>query len=205
MSEYDSITSLDELFAVAKKEFNKARAGELHESRKGRRVHDKDDAPAPPAELFQRPENWRRTRGIALIHAETETLLGNFSEYLHISVAGARKLIREETPIAIAATERVSGDWWITRKEEVVAAESWHRTALAVIDLALPSLLVHSPATPVKVLISYGGIARVELEVETQFVQTEGAEQLLTLPAGVNVLPVMSHDSKVAVKAQVLE
>src|SRR5260221_5092397 len=71
-------------------------------------------------ELFALPENWERTRGIALIHAETETLLRNFSEYCHKTVAGCRKLLREESPITVEAAERVEGSWWLgdSRKPE---------------------------------------------------------------------------------------
>ena len=36
--------------------------------------------------LYLDPKNWTRTRGIALMHAETQTLLGNFSEYIHMII-----------------------------------------------------------------------------------------------------------------------
>jgi hypothetical protein len=46
----------------------------------------------------------------------------------------------------------------------------------------------------------------VELQVDTTFAQLDGnAEQLLMLPAGTNLLPVMSQESKVEVKVQVME
>lgn len=203
---YEDITTLDELFAVAKKYINMERAAAETKERTGRRVKDKDDSPAPPAELYANPENWVRGRGIALIHEDTNTLLGNFIEYTHKSDSKARKLLRADLPIPIAATEQVSGDWWITKPEEVEAPQSWHVRKEAVAHLFLPKLGVHSPATPVIALVSYGAVARVELAADTTFAQIEGEpEQLLMLPAGTNLLPVMSQDSKIEVKLQVLE
>jgi hypothetical protein len=199
--------SLDDLFAMAKKSINVSRAAAATAAKRGIRVKDKDDAAAPPADaLFQNPDNWTRTKGVALIHEDTETLLGNFSEYVHKTVPSARKLVREDSPILITATEKVTGDWWIAEREEVAPVESWHQRKEAVVHLLLEKLGVHSPATPVSVLLSYGAVARVELQVETTFAQIEGAPvQLLLLPAGTNVLPVMAMESKMEVKAQVME
>src|SRR3990167_2930736 len=153
--------------------------------------------------LFLDAKNWTRTRGIALIHEETETLLGNFSEYVHNSVAGCRKLIREETPIAVSASERVAGSWWLGEARRPEPKQVWHEQRPCIIHLHLDKLFVHSPICELTVHLSYGGIARVELTLDTQFAAEEGhGEQLLFLPAGTNVLEVMSLDSKLAVRKE---
>ena len=148
--------------------------------------------------LFLDPENWMRTRGVALIHEETQTLLGNFSEYVHKSVAGARRLVREESPISVSATERVDGSWWLGEDRKPEPPRPWHEKRVGFIHMHLSKLGVHSPACEVLAHLSYGSLARVELALDTVFAQEDTkSEQLLTLPAGTNVLEVMSSDCKV--------
>lgn len=148
--------------------------------------------------LFLDPENWERTRGIALVHEETQTLLGNFSEYVHKTVVGCRRLVREEAPISVSATEAMDGSWWLGEDRKPEPPRPWHEKAKGFLHLHLSKLGVHSPACEVDVFLSYGSLARVELAVETIFAQEEGhGEQLLTIPAGTNVLEVMSSDCKV--------
>jgi len=149
--------------------------------------------------LFLDPENWERKRGIALIHRDTDTLLGNFSEYVHKSVAACRKLVREETPISVEATEYVEGMWWLGEDRRPEPKQVWHEQRTAFLHVYLDKLRVHSPACEVVARLSYGSLARVELAIDTQFAQVDGtSEQLLFLPQGTNVIEVMSRDCKVA-------
>jgi hypothetical protein len=153
--------------------------------------------------LFACPDNWVRTRGIALIHAETQTLLGNFSEYTHKTVSNCRRLLREDSPISVSATEQVSGNWWLPTEYHPEPKQVWHTQRSAVIHLHLSKLAVHAPACEVVAHLSYGGLARVELAGETQFAQEDGKQpQLLWLPAGTNVLEVMSTDCKINLKME---
>lgn len=156
----------------------------------------------PPDAYFLNPANWTAGKGVAIIHEESQTLLGTMQEFLHVS--GARKLVATQEPIAVSRTETVSGDWWIGKHHEIASPESWHRSVEVVVDLQMPCLGVFSPACPVVVHLSHGGIARVCLAVETQFAQDAAApEQLLWLPAGTNVLPMLSQDCKIAVRVAV--
>lgn len=200
--------SLDELFAVARRQAarNDAEEKRLAKAKPKRLADktDKEDAPVTPQVLFLDPQNWERTRGIALIHADTETLLGNFSEYLHRSVPNCRKLVREDSPIAVTATERVSGGWWLGQHRTFEKPKPWHFTRPAIIHLHLSELRVHSPAAEVTVFLSYGSITRVELAADTLFApEGEGGEYLLTLPKGTNILEVMSRDCKISLREQV--
>lgn len=143
---------------------------------------------------------WVKSRGVALVHADTETLLGNFAEYVHPS--GARKLVRETWPIAISAVERVEGSWWLGSERRPEARQEWHNKRPIIMHLHLELLGIHAPAVELMVHISYGGIARCELVTDTLFA-SEGAEKLVTLPAGINVLEAMNLDAKINLRHEV--
>lgn len=185
------LISLDDLFKEVKHTARVMKAAKL------------DAPPTDPRALYTNPGNWTRTRGIALIHADTETLLGNFSEFIHKSLANCRRLVREEVPMLIAATERVSGDWWIGKLSEVpMAREEWHSHHKLVLHIQLSRLGVHAPDCSIITYVSFGAIARVELVSDTTFAQMQGAEQLLFLPAGTNILPELLTDIKVAIRKE---
>ncbi len=153
--------------------------------------------------LFRNPENWERTRGVALIHAETQTLLGNFSEYIHKTVPNCRKLLREDAPISVSATEQVSGSWWLGAERRSEPKQVWHERREAIVHMHLDKLKLHSPGCAVVACLSYGGLARVELAADTTFAQEDGKqEQLLFFPQGTNVLPEMSLDSKISLRVE---
>jgi len=180
------------------------------QARKARRLADPsarsslDHSAKRMREVFTLPENWERTRGIALVHQETQTLLGNFSEYVHRSVKNCRRLVREHNPIAVAAVETVSGFWWLGEQRPYIEASrptEWTVTRQALIDVQLPELGVGHPVTDVTVSLYLGGIMRVELAEDTQFVSPKG-EIFLTLPKGTNLLECMSTDCKVALRKE---
>lgn len=141
---------------------------------------------------------WRRGRGIALIHADSETLLGNFAEWTHPS--GARRLIRETGPIVVSALERVEGSWWLGEGRRPEERQEWHEQCRVVMQhLHLEPLGVYAPAVELIVYTSYGGIARCETVTETLFSQDNAAAPsvLLTLPARTNILYCMGLDAKI--------
>jgi hypothetical protein len=191
----EPLLSLDDLFKEAKRQIRTTKAA-------------KAEAPPPdPQRLYTDPENWTQTRGVALIHAETETLLGNFSEYVHKSVAGCRRLVREEGPLSVSVAERVSGSWWIAASiPEIEPRQEWHTRHSAVLAVQLPRLGVHLPICEVTACLSYGGIARVELAMDSMFAQLDGSpEALLFLPAGTDILGEMNTDSKIALRLEIGE
>lgn len=152
-------------------------------------------------EVFSNPDNWERTRGIALMHTETNTLLGNFSEYIHKTVANCRKLVRETTPLLIEGNEWVSGPQWVEWSREAKAAERWHETVEMIADLHLPAFGVRAAAVQVDVTISFGGISRVELHEMTQFM-SDDRHTAIRFPKHLNVLEELSHESKIAIKEE---
>jgi len=153
--------------------------------------------------VFVNPENWLRGVGVALIHEETQTLLGNFIEYTHRFIPSARKLVREDGPLSVSRSESVSGSWWVEPSALPKRVESWDQQRFVVLHLHLGELGLHSPAVALNVCLSAGGIARALLAEDTTFSQLEGAEQLVLLPAGTDILPCMSKDCKVRLRMEV--
>lgn len=192
--------SIDDLWAAAR-----ASIRVNADSAKTKSIKRIADAPKAlsTAALFSDPENWERVTGVALIHKESQTLLGNFSEYRHRSTT-ARKLIREEAPIAVTKREEVEGNWWLGTSRTIEPRKEWHEKRPAIIHLHLDKLGVHAPATEVVVHLSYGSVARVELALDTQFAaDSTDREELLMLSAGTNVIEVMSRDCKIALLVEV--
>lgn len=197
----DIFEGMDALFSEARATINAGRRAAEAAARLPRRIKAADSAPEPD-QSFIDPANWKRTRGIALIHEETQTLLGNFTEYLHPT--GARRLLREDAPMLVSGTEVVSGDWWISRPPAVPQEETeWYTKRMAIVPIHLPKLGVHSPAVEVLVHLSFGGIARVELAMDEMFAQASGQDQLLFLPKHTNILQEMSQDCKINLRLEV--
>lgn len=195
---------LDGLFQEARAYLRSKAAAEAAEKKSVRRLKASEGDPPPvPLELFTNPDNWIVGRGVALIHAETQTLLGNFTELTHKTVAGARRLVRTEELLVVDAVEQVSGDWWIKREEAPEPPQAWHEKHDTIIHVSLPRLGVHCPLCEVTVHLSYGSMARVELAADTLFAQMTGEAHLLTLPAGTNIISEMSQDSKVALRQEI--
>lgn len=152
---------------------------------------------------FTDPANWERRRTVALVHDETETLLGNFAEYFHKLSDGCRKLIRVSEPAAVDSIERVSGPQWlnpqplsIERPPEAIAEEQRE----AIIDLHMPEMdNVFAPGVMVSVTLNWGSIARVELTEETRFYSKDKRVQLI-LPEGLDVREGLSLETKLRLK-----
>lgn len=153
-------------------------------------------------EYFTNPENWHMTRHVTLIHKESQTLLGNFTEYRHNQQKDCRKLLRCEQPAVVDAIEEVEGDNWHnlpmiggTDSGTLVAEDRE-----IIIDIHLPEMdHVFAPAVLVTVRLEQGGIRRVELMDETRFFDKAKRVQLI-LPAGIDVLEGMSFDCRVELR-----
>lgn len=163
--------------------------------------------PADPAKIkiaktFANPENWEHTRTVALIHTDSSTLLGNFHEFIHKLCPDARKLVRVTEPCATDGTEWVNGDWYLTREEEAHQDQTqWIRTEEVIAGVTLAEMGLHCPEAVVLVRIEFGGIARVELADVTRFT-CPARNTFMMLPKGIDVLPAMSMDSKIALRSE---
>lgn len=153
-------------------------------------------------ETFSLDENWERTRAVAFIDRDSGTLLGNFSEYLHRSVPGCKKFLREHSPIPVSGVEYVTG--WLG-ENMAMKRDEWGRhedQREAIVDLWLDELMIGSPAVHLIAAVHLGGITRAELATEVQFASQSG-NTVLHLPAGTNVFPAMSTDSKIALRKEI--
>lgn len=158
------------------------------------------------SELYTLPEYWEPRRGIALIHEESRSLIGNFQEYIHRRVAGCRKLVRTDEPVAITHTEYISG-WEHIGEALKMQFEPQVDTEIREVlhpDLILGPLGVHASTVVVRVHLAYGGMTRCELAEPTRFSSLDG-RTILTLAGGINVLEVMSIEAKLALRKELAE
>lgn len=157
-------------------------------------------------ERWTLPENWETKRHVTLIHKESQTVLGNFAELKHRFIQGCRRLVRVEGPTPVDAIEEVEGDNWHAPRPE--PEHKLPREALrdeereVVTNLHLPELNnVFAAGVLVTVHLQWGGVAKVVLFDETRFYSKDRRVQLL-LPEGVDVLEVMSFDSKLELRKE---
>lgn len=190
---------LEDLFASAAQRIRK------DEEVKVLRAKNAKPEPVKPVKVSERyllPENWRPGRAIALIHADTKTLLGNFREFNHKTERGARKLERLSEPVVVTAVEYVHGKHWITEDRPIPSPERWTAEREVILPLAvLPEFGLSAEAVGLKVCLSFGGIARAELCDHTQFFSPDN-RTLQTFPAGTNLLEVLSLESKIELRKE---
>jgi hypothetical protein len=155
------------------------------------RTHAVEKLP-PATRSFNDPANWLRKRGIALVQADTDSLLGIYTEYVHRSEPGARRLVREDNPPPVSATERIDSSWWWP--ETIPAAEPSQTRREVILPLELVGGWT-CPLVEVAAVLVQGGIVRVELLTTTVFAK---GDEILELAAGTNVLPAMTREAKIA-------
>lgn len=188
--------SLDDLFrearAAAKVERTQAH---LRAEAAKRRKQDPVEAPVEPLGIFADPDNWRQTRGVTLIHGPTQTLLGNFWELRHKTVPDARRLVRSEEPIPVTVLETV--DFGVVQLDPMIPAHQAlsHRVLTLDVQLATPAVAAERVLLRVEYYEQW--TARVVLLESTTFAE---AGEILTLPAGVDILPGMTRECKRAVR-----
>jgi hypothetical protein len=153
-----------------------------------------DNAARKMKELYTKPENWTRTRGIALIDADSKVLVGNFSEYIHNKFPSTRKLLREHLPIAIDAAEECSG-YIGTRMEEALRGRSWEVEHRIKAHVRLDELGLDCPDVQLNIQMRLGAPVAARLAEDTQFASHLG-NTLLMLPAGTDILFAASVDTK---------
>ncbi len=170
-------TSLDDLFKEAKAALRNQVAA---------KAKVKACSPAPDTEgIYRNPANWIRGRGIALVHAETQTLLGNFTEYRHRLVADARRLVREVPAPPVEVTEYIHGDWWMIPEEVPLPKRLWKERRLLTLPVAdLPHLGVWAKDLSVYAVFGEGSLDRVDLASNSIF---GGGSVLLNLSAGTDI------------------
>lgn len=171
-----------------------------------RALPSKEDKPlVPKAKLtsgFYLAQNWETRRVISLIHRETNTLLGNFTEQVYLPNPRTKRFTRVDSPMPTDGTDYVSGDWWLRQEtERHTDPKSWIESRDAIIGITLAECGLHCDMAEVTVRLEHGWIARVELRGETRFTCAQ-RNTFLILHAGLDVLEGMSLDSKLALKSE---
>lgn len=152
-------------------------------------------------ELYTLPENWEARRGIALIDKSSMTLIGNFREYVHRSLSGTRKLLREHAPIPIDATELCEGYIGI-ELEQRIRGRSWTEQHSVTLDIWFDEMMIGAPGVKLTVYLHLGVMQKVVLEADTQLASVAGAT-MMVLPIGTDILWHLSFDTKAAVRKAV--
>ena len=158
----------------------------------------------PNTPLFAFPDQWHRTRSLALIHEETGTLLGNFAEYLHNSVVGARRLVREDTLTAVTGSEYVTGTWWLETPTPPTERTRWHERKRCNVNVSLPRLGLFAPLCELEVCLYLGHISRIELAADTEFA-SDGGNTLVFLPGGTDIRTELAAECKHVIRTKVLD
>ena len=190
----EDLMSLDELFAEAKKVLKQEKA-----PREPVEMKSGSNYSAPPSALFANEANWHPLRYVGLVHEESATFLGNFQELEHNTEPGCRKF-RRLVGITIAGRVDliyVSGPGYLEFRKAESNTYAPDITALECDELLLDSPPVSAHVVKIHVHRSNGGITRVKLDHETVFYS---ADVLLTLAAGTDILPALSHASKKLIK-----
>lgn len=189
----EDLMSLDELFAEAKRVMReKPPKEEPAPSKIG------GSYAAPASALFANEANWHSLRIVALMHEDSGAFLGNFEEFEHNTVPDAHKLKRLTQPNAQHVdVVYVNGPGYLEFKAPESNTHAPDLTRLRCQELELESPPVHAQVVNVCVVRSAGGIIRITLEHETTFMSKE---VLLTLPAGTDILPSLSLQSKKLIK-----
>jgi len=199
MSDQDqdlSSLSLDELFKEARTAMRKQKEADASKPKAGK-------TPTEPALEVNLHSNWVAQRAISLVHQETSTLLGTFTEYTNKHFPGARRLVREFSELPVLSSEYVTGVWGGPVQEPVQAPKRpWNIARTVVVDLVLKDLHVSAAKVQVTAYYGEGTLDAVELTEATTFASPPGAQpfSLFNLPAQTNVLPELSIHSINAIK-----
>ena len=197
MSDDSLDLELETLFRAARaaQKQERAKAHAEAEIRRKRKM-DPVEPPIEPLGIFVNPENWIEGRGLALIHRESRLLLGNFRELKHKTVKDARRLVRSLTPIHIDAVEEV--DFGLPAEAALPPISSRaliQRIYSGPVALETPAVSCHE----VLLCVHYydKATAKAVLERATTF---SSGDELVELPAGVDLLSAMTVTSKRAIR-----
>lgn len=197
MTDPDMDLDLEALFKAARaaQKQERAKAHAEAEARRKRKM-DPVDAPVEPLGIFVNPDNWIEGRGLALIHRETRLLLGNFRELWHKTVKDARRLVRSAVPIRVDAVEEVDFDLPTQTEAPPVSTRALvQRIYTGPVTLELPA--VSCPSATLNIHYYDHATARAVLELPATFAS---GDEMIQLPAGVDLLSAMTAESKRALR-----
>lgn len=176
--------TLDELFATATAEYKKTLTG-------------KGAKPAPsiaPTPATQ----WQRGFNIRLMHRETNTVLGDFSEWRQAD--GSRKLVREpDNSLPIHKIEWMSGYWGARTPipQVYTSADERYQMEIPVTFEAEEEFIGTAKLT---VTLTGGAVTSATLLAEASFA---APSEILVLPQLFNLYPLLTRAAKIALFEEV--
>jgi hypothetical protein len=188
---------LDALFKEARAALRGQKAEII--KRKEKTKLDPQDAPPDTQGIYRNPANWVRGKGIALIHRASETLLGNFTEYRHRTVADARRLVREDSPPPVQTVEYIDLDLNASNGLPPKPKRAWQTVLSLTTELRILAFQAHAAHVPLSAHFGDGQLFRLELAEPTIFL---AGDSLLRLPAGTDVLPELAPAAVTSILAQ---
>ena len=203
MSDSHEPQTLDELFNIAVKASSRQAAMKVAQKHAPVKKLQKEPGAIEPRKLYTDASHWIKGHGIAIIHKPTNTLLGNFQEWIHTSEPDTRRLIRVDTPIRVDCVEEIDSTLFWQPK---IWEHSQRNAELLVsipIELEFPAVASVSWGLNVTATTASFNMI-ISARLVEQCVFTDGS-QLLMLPAGVNVLPVMTLKSKLELRAAIAQ
>ena len=175
--------TLDELFATATAEYKKTLTGKQRPA--------PTIAPTPSTQ-------WQRGFNIRLMHRETNSTLGDFSEWKQAD--GTRKLVREpDNSLPIHKLEWISGYWGARHPVPQVYVEADERFGMEILVVLEAEEEYHGTAS-LTVVIKDGAVHSAVLLVETSF---SSPSEILILPPLFNIYPLLTRTSKIALFEEV--
>ena len=175
--------TLDELFATATAEYKKTLGGKQRPA--------PSIAPTPSTQ-------WQRGFNIRLMHRETNSSLGDFSEWRQAD--GTRKLVREpDNSLPIHKIEWITGYWGARTPPPQVYADADERFQMEISCILEAEDEYHGSAK-LTVTLKDGAIQSAALLCETSFA---APSEILILPALFNIYPLLTRSSKIALFEEV--
>lgn len=160
--------------------------------------------------LYKDPANWQPWANVTLVHQAREpntapfavgvdTILGFFISYRHVSVLGARKLIRGSDPLLGQEIEYVTDPWYLHNSEEKYRSEpSTDIHFVTMLHIVLDDGIESDGEHLVQVNATRGvGIKRVCLDTA---IRLSGPRTILYLPAGLDILDGLAKECKLKIK-----
>ena len=175
--------TLDELFATATAEYKRTLSGKQRPA--------SSIAPTPSTQ-------WQRGYNIRLMHRETNSPLGDFSEWRQAD--GTRKLVREpDNSLPIHKLEWIAGYWGVRAPVPQVYVEADERFQMEIPCILEAEDEYHGVAK-VTVTIKDGAVQSAALLLETSF---SSPSEILIIPPVFNIYPLLTRASKIALFEEV--
>lgn len=194
---------LDDLLVEAVREQKQRRSHSItrEESRKLTAVI------AEASTLYSNPENWNPAGSVALLHEESQDLLGFFDSFLHKKIPATRKLVRIPDTDDLPRTYRkewVSGPEWVTAPRALPTPVSAIELVEILCPLEMEAIHASCHEAGLEIKLVYGGIVTARLTGPAVFRSAgDHPPSFFEFPANLNIYEYLSRETKVLIKKRI--